>query len=142
MFFRDILIENNVIINSHLHGITIGETNGLTIRHNTLIRNRRSGEKSFSEQLASPSINVAPRSRHVRITDNIAYRFPTPQDSSWVLKNNLEIQDEGRVRPGFYDLVFENARNGDPRNLASFRYRKGGPAAVLGVGAPQLEPNE
>lgn len=142
MFFRDILVENNVIINAHLHGITIGETDGLTIRNNTLIRNRRSEGEGFSEQLASPAVNVAPASRNVRITGNIAYRFPAPQGPRWVLQNNLAIQDAGRARPGFYDLVFENARHGDPQDLASFRYRRDGPAAGRGIGAPQLEPEE
>lgn len=142
MFFRDILVEDNVIINAHLHGITIGETDGLTIRNNTLIRNRRSEGKRFSEELASPRITVASASRNVRITNNIAYRFPAPEGPDWVVQDNLAIQDAGRARPGFYDLVFENARRGDPQDLASFRYRRGGPAAGRGIGAPQLEPQK
>lgn len=29
MFYRDIVIEENVILNAHQHGITVGETDGL-----------------------------------------------------------------------------------------------------------------
>lgn len=142
MFFRDILVEDNVIINAHLHGITIGETDGLIIRNNTLIRNRGSEGPGFSDDLASPQINVAAASRNVQILGNIAYRFPAPQARDWKVRDNLAIQDIGRGKSGFYDLVFENARTGDPQDLASFRYRPDGPAAGRGIGAPQLEPQK
>ena len=39
MFYQNILIENNVIYNAHAHGITVGETDGLTIRNNTILYN-------------------------------------------------------------------------------------------------------
>ena len=39
MLYRNILIENNVIYNAHAHGITVGETDGLTIRNNTILYN-------------------------------------------------------------------------------------------------------
>lgn len=142
MFYRDLLFENNVIVNAHLHGISIGETDGLIIRNNTLIRNRLSEGKGFSDELASPRIRVAPSSRNVRVEGNLAYWFPRPQGADWKVTNNLVIQDDGRGKPGYYGLVFENAQNGDPQNLASFRYRWDGPAAGRGIGAPQLEPEK
>ena len=45
MFYRNVIIEDNVIINAHLHGISVGETAGLKIANNTVIRNARSQGK-------------------------------------------------------------------------------------------------
>ncbi|WP_186312404.1 right-handed parallel beta-helix repeat-containing protein [Cereibacter sediminicola] len=138
MFFRDVLIENNVIINGHLHGITIGESDGLTIRNNTLIRNRVSEGKGFSDILASPRITVASRSREVTIERNAAHGFPAARKPDWAVTGNLVIQDETRTKPGVYAEVFEDGLTRDPSNLAAFRYRAGGPLDGTGIGAPQL----
>ena len=37
MYYQNVLIENNIIYNAHTHGITVGETIGLTIDHNTAL---------------------------------------------------------------------------------------------------------
>ena len=44
MFYRNITIEDNVIYNAQVHGITVGETHGLTIKNNTILRNQASGD--------------------------------------------------------------------------------------------------
>ena len=44
MFYRDVTIEDNVIYNAHAHGITVGETHRLTIKNNTVLHNRASGD--------------------------------------------------------------------------------------------------
>ena len=38
MFYQNVVIENNTIYNSHLHGITVAETNGLVIANNTVVQ--------------------------------------------------------------------------------------------------------
>jgi parallel beta-helix repeat protein len=37
MAYRNVLIENNTISNAHVHGITVGESIGLTVRKNAVI---------------------------------------------------------------------------------------------------------
>jgi hypothetical protein len=37
MFYKNILIEDNTIKNAHTHGITVGETDGLTIQNNLIV---------------------------------------------------------------------------------------------------------
>jgi hypothetical protein len=42
MFYRNVTIEGNVIVNAHLHGVSIGEVDGLIISKNTILHNARS----------------------------------------------------------------------------------------------------
>lgn len=145
LFFRDILIEQNVILNAHSHGILIGAGDRLTVRNNTLIRNHASEEPRFSETLASPAIHVAPQSRHVVITGNAAFAVPSAEGADWHVDDNLTIQSERRLAPGFYGTVFASPfaeAPGDPLDLDRFRYRKDGPLDGHGIGAARLEPTQ
>lgn len=138
LFFRNIRIENNVIINAHIHGIYVGETDGLAILNNTLIRNSRSEAERFNEVWASPQIKVAERSRNVVIKRNAAFRFPRSEAADWSVRDNVSIQSERRMDAGFYGRVFENALAGDPLDLANFRYLATGPLSDGRVGAFRL----
>ena len=66
MYYQNITIENNVIYNAHSHGITVGETDGLTISNNTILHNRDSGA---GELVFVPTINVANASVDVTVTE-------------------------------------------------------------------------
>ncbi len=141
MFYRNITIEDNVIINAHLHGITVGETAGLRIMNNSVIRNARSQGKDDNPGLWTPQIRVAPTSTEVVIAKNVTSKitgYDTQAD--WSVADNYLIQDRFPAQQGFYDQVFVAARSGDPTNLASFAYLSGGPLDGVGVGAPQLDP--
>lgn len=143
MLYRNIRIERNVIVNAHLHGIAVGESDGVIIRNNTLVRNRRSeGDLGSDEGLASPRIRVAPQSRNVSVERNVAFAFPEPAGPGWTVRDNFLVQAERRLKPGFYDKVFVDALSGDPRNLRNFRYRQDGPLAGRGIGAPLLSVGE
>ncbi|MGR3465596.1 right-handed parallel beta-helix repeat-containing protein [Limimaricola sp.] len=140
MHYRDITIEQNVIVNAHLHGITVGEADGVTIRRNTLIRNRLQGEADNPAQW-TPRITVAPGGRDVRIERNAAIGVTTPRDgrAGWVVASNVSIQDQAPMQPGHYGAVFADALHGDPADLASFAYRTGGPLQGHGMGAARLD---
>ena len=71
MFYRNIAITGNVIINSHLHGITVAETKDLTIADNTLIRNRLTDGNTDNPPLWTPQINVSERAENVSILRNL-----------------------------------------------------------------------
>ena len=131
MFYQDILIEENVIINGHLHGITVGETDGLTIRRNTLLRNQNSARgENRGRTVTIPGINIAGSSKNVAILDNIAARFPEPAPDRWV-EGNLQVQDISPLQPGYYHRLFAAALLGDPRELENFIY-----LPEVGLGRP------
>ncbi len=134
MFYRNISITENLIINAHLHGITVGETMGLTIANNTLIRNPGSAGKKKKYQLWTPQISIKHRSRDVRITANVAeavHGFREQED--WQLRDNLMVQNRSRLKPGHYSQVLDTF---DPQDPTTTRPRPGGPLDGTGIGAP------
>jgi len=136
MFYRNIEITENLIINAHLHGITVGHTEGLKITNNTLVRNPKSAGKQKNYNLWTPRIRVAPPSRNVTIARNAT---PTidgyKAQEDWALDQNLKIQDRGRLEGGHYSTVFAGH---DPLDPASFQPRTGGPLDGTGIGAPKF----
>lgn len=138
MFYRNVTIEENVIINAHLHGITVGESNGLRIQRNTLVHNAASdGKKGKSRTVWIPQIRVARASKNVKVLQNI---MPTltgyKEQHSWEVADNVLIQDRYPSRAGYYDKIFLAARSGDPRNLANFTYID--PKVAARAGAKRL----
>lgn len=141
MYYRNIVIEENVIVNAHLHGITVGETRGLTIRNNTLIHNAQSDGAQQNDALWRPQIRVVEDARDVIIRANAAHRLPkAPGRQDWVIQNNLEIQDQRPGRSNHVHQLFAAAQSGDPRELHNFRYRPDGALALAHIGASRLHP--
>lgn len=142
MFYNDIAITNNVIINAHLHGITIGETDGLRIQNNTVVRNARSEGKRSNIALWVPQIRVAETSRDVWIERNVTGKVTGAQNQSdWIVFQNLIVQDRARMKPGFYGTVFGIQALRDPTQIESFIAAKGGPLDGTQIGAPRLAGN-
>jgi hypothetical protein len=140
MFYRNITITGNVIINAHLHGISVGETDGLVIANNAVLRNRLAEGPDDNPGLWTPQIRVAEASRDVAITHNVTARVPEiAGQPDWNVRDNLIVQDRGRLGEGiFYDLVFVNALAGDPSDLTSFAPRPGGALDGTGIGPDLL----
>ena len=139
MFYRNVTIEGNAIINAHLHGITMGETAGLVIRNNSVLRNARSEGEADNPVLWIPQIRVAPTSTEVVVERNVTSKivgYETQGD--WTVAGNLDVQDRFPGQPGFYDQVFVAARSGDPSNLGSFAPLAGGPLDGTGIGSALL----
>ncbi|MFN3938086.1 MAG: right-handed parallel beta-helix repeat-containing protein, partial [Gemmobacter sp.] len=65
MFYRNIEIAGNVIINSHLHGITVGETEGLVIRNNTMLRSPYTATPPREGNIRFPTIRLKAASERV-----------------------------------------------------------------------------
>lgn len=138
MFYRDVVIEDNVIVNGHLHGITLGESDGVVVRRNTLLRNHNMvTAKNRKKAVTIPRIQVAGDSRRVTITGNIAPQVQKGKQG-WTVKDNLVAQDVTIRRPGYYHELFTDAQTGDPRRVETFVVRKGSPADRKGLGATRL----
>ena len=143
MLYRNVRIEGNVIINAHLHGITVGETKGLIIANNTLVQNVASKGSDKSVGLWIPRIFASAASIDVRILRNVTAEISGYEtQASWTIRDNLIVQNQTRAKGGFYDLMFSNAINGDPSDLASFAYRPDGPLFGAGLGAERLNSAE
>ncbi len=122
MFYRNVTVAGNVIVNGHLHGITLGETLGATIRNNTLLRAPAFAKGGMKDEgVHVPRINLAEASRDVAILDNLAGGFPEPRPG-WRMEGNATVQDRTVMRPGYYAKYFAAPGRGDPANLASYLY--------------------
>lgn len=138
MFYRNVTIEDNVILNGHLHGISIGEAEGVTIRRNTVLRDPRLlARTAKAEAKAIPRIRVNPASLDVDIEDNIAFMLPQVRPG-WKIAGNLKAQDMAPTQPGFYDALFLPRPPGSAGGLAALTWlmvRPGSPADKPGLGA-------
>ena len=138
MYYSNVLIEENVIINAHSHGITLGETAGLTIRNNSVLHNDGGARDGVDAGVEIPTIRVNSASTGVTVTNNATGGLSGWNGQlGWVVKNNAFIQDQDPQAPGFYGDVFIStslqAVNGvhDPRAV------EGGMLDKLGAGATQ-----
>lgn len=136
IYYRDIVIEENVIINAHTHGITVGDAIGVTVQRNTIVQNPEATPGDPASRRYTPSIRMAEVSRGVLVTDNIVSRVVGYDgQAGWRVSGNLEVQNQSTLGPGYYGLVFQG---GAPERVDSFRYRPDGPAARAGLGAAML----
>ena len=145
MFYRNITIEDNVIYNAHVHGITVGETHGLTIKNNTILRNQAAGDDKL---VHVPRINLSEKSTDVVVENNLIamagnpkLTLPAKTNATWI-KNNLLVQ---RDRPGesnYYGRLFVNALADGEATLDDLRGMPGGLIEQMGVGARLTRFNE
>ena len=139
MFYQNVLIEENVILNAHLHGITVGETDGLTIRNNTVIRNARSEGPGGSPELWTPRITLVPASRNVAIRSNVTSALVGQgRQSGWDIHDNLLVQDRNPRLTHYYGDVFAPTALEDPTRIEPFIALPGGPLDGTGIGASRL----
>lgn len=140
MYYRNITIEGNVIINAHMHGIMVGETDGLIIRNNSVLHNARSDGKKQNMNLWTPQVRVVGTARNVRIENNVLHKIGGHEgQSDWTVRNNVEVQDRFANQANHYNALFMAAITGDPRDIGSFRYLRGGALAGSGLGAALLD---
>ncbi|MBM7070221.1 PKD domain-containing protein [Actibacterium sp. 188UL27-1] len=112
MFYRNVTITNNLVINGMANGIGVGETFGLTVTNNTLL------PAPGVDWPPTPVIRVQPASRDVQITNNVAkavnvqdtatkqIRAEGETDTDWTLDRNMTIQTRDPDAPGYLgDLV-------------------------------------
>ena len=86
-FYSNFLIEDNIIRNTHQHGITVGEVDGLVIRNNTVVEGQ--GDNTSG---TTPRINVSEDALNVTITQNIAHDIMGPNGAS--ISQNLLIDPD------------------------------------------------
>jgi hypothetical protein len=128
MFFRNVVITGNFIRNSQLHGITVGETDGLVIANNTLVQAAQSPRPLH---VTVPGINVKATSRNVRVADNISPRFSEPT-AGWIFENNVRVQRNFPRANDFYGNFFVDGLASGAVPLENFQLV---PGAIVGRNA-------
>ncbi|WP_353475857.1 right-handed parallel beta-helix repeat-containing protein (plasmid) [Salipiger sp. H15] len=66
-FFRDIVIEDNVILNGHINSLVIGETIGLAVVGNLVLQDPGAG----TDRIDTPILSIARRSAEVTVSGNV-----------------------------------------------------------------------
>lgn len=138
MYYRNVLIEDNVIVNSHAHGITVGETIGLIIRNNSVLHDDGNLPDGEDPAVNIPRINLSENSLGVIVDHNLTAGITgwTGQ-TGWTVGNNLIVQDQNPADPGYYGNVFlTSTLDGERSGLHEFRIITGSPADTRGIGAP------
>ncbi|GIT93281.1 hypothetical protein JANAI61_37390 [Jannaschia sp. AI_61] len=137
MFYQNILIEENVIVNGHVHGINIGETNGLTIRNNSVLHNDGGTVDGVDEQVEIPRIRVAESATDVTITQNaVAEIIGHTDQPDWSVGMNAFVQDQNPNTPGYYGDVFLTSSLVPVDGVHNPRALPGGMLDRLDAGAP------
>lgn len=107
MFYQRITITDNVIVNGQTHGITVGETDGLTIANNTVVHSDGSEPDGADPSVEIPRIKVADSAVNVTIADNITSEIVGHTDQpTWHVSGNAFVQDQDPFASGYYDDVF------------------------------------
>jgi PKD repeat protein len=135
LFYKNVLIEENVITNGHLHGITVGETAGLTIRGNTILHADGRDVDEMDSPVEIPRINVKTTSTDVTITGNaVASINGHAGQAGWTVGQNAFVQDQDPKAAGYYGDEFISsslAPGADPIAV------DGGLLDALGAGAAE-----
>ncbi|MDE3027159.1 MAG: right-handed parallel beta-helix repeat-containing protein [Paracoccaceae bacterium] len=140
MYYRNIVIEDNTLTNNHHHGITVGETDGLVIRHNTVLEvpdtSATAASRTGSPATYVPTINVNPKDHNVVIEGNVTAAINGySKQPDWAVCDNVLVEKGSNT-----------AENGYPRsfitstlvNGGTILARPGGKIDRLHAGAPAL----
>lgn len=138
MYYKNILIEGNIIYNAHSHGITVGETDGLVIRQNSVLRHE--GElHGASGAATAPVIRVAEDSSEVVIEKNVVARIVGGSDqASWSRSGNVLVQDDNLQLPGYFGNNFLSSTFDHIDGALKYIVLPGSEIEAIGAGSPRL----
>ncbi len=107
MYYRNVTIADNVIINGQYHGITLGQTIGGTISNNTVLHSDGNTPDGGDPVVEIPVINVAGQSTGIIITQNVTGQINGwSGQSGWVVTQNALVQDQDKNAAGYYGDIF------------------------------------
>ncbi len=136
MFYQNVTIENNVITNAHLHGITVGQTNGLIVRQNSVLHTDGGAADGADATVEIPQINIAANSTGVTITGNATAGINGwSGQAGWSVAQNAFVQDQRPGTPGYYGDVFISSTWQNDHGMHHFTAISGGMIDLLKAGA-------
>lgn len=120
-FYKNIVVENNIILGGQMHGISAGEVDGLVIRGNVVLQHP---DVSSQKTVYTPSIHVAKDSVNVKIEDNVTHKTPgaadinwfkVPTPAKWQISDNTIVPTKTTVEKVLgYDPFKEGVKPGTP----------------------------
>lgn len=133
MYFQNVTIEDNLIVNGHTHGIFVGASNGVDISGNTVVHSDGSAPDGVDAPVEIPRIVISPLSLDVSITDNITAEISDIPEgrTDWTVSGNVLVQDQDVTAPNHYNDVFVSSTIGE-----DFIPQASGPAGHLGLATP------
>jgi hypothetical protein len=110
-YYSSITIQNNLIYNGHSHGITVGETNVVTVSNNTLLQNPQSTMGNGKTRVSwAPGIRIAKNSTAVQIFSNLAKEVNAGPNAD--IHGNVIVNYFGSNQPNSVGQMFVGASTG------------------------------
>ncbi|MHC0055787.1 right-handed parallel beta-helix repeat-containing protein, partial [Actibacterium sp. D379-3] len=143
MYYQNVVIEGNEIYNGHLHGITVGETAGLTVSNNSVLHADGNRPDGADDEVEIPTININSASTDVTITNNaVADINGYAEQPDWTVKDNAYVQDQDPDAPGWYEDVFTAESLSSETGGHAYVPAEGGMLDMLDAGAVPTLPSE
>lgn len=128
MYYRNITIEDQVIYNGHTHGISVGATDVISVRNNTLLEN-----------FHDPAANDGSADTPTIITEHGGPWLNNTSGNNIVSKPNtyaaLVVQRDDPAAANYYSDLFVNALADGAATLQDLEALPGGLIEQLGVGS-------
>jgi parallel beta-helix repeat protein len=137
MYYQNVVIEGNTIVNGHLHGIVVGETAGLTISNNSVLHSDGASTDGADSSVEIPRISVAETSTNVTITQNATSSINGYTDQAdWNVSQNAFVQDQDQNAAGWYGDVFVTSTLNTSEGASAIRVIEGSLLTQMQAGAP------
>jgi PKD repeat protein len=136
MYYQNVTITGNVIVNGHLHGIAVGETDGLLIENNTVVHADGGDDDGLDEAVEIPAIYVAEDSTNVTISQNVTGGVNGDiGQEDWTVTDNVIVQDQDPNGENYYGDVFITSTLAPEDGLHTYVAVPGGVIEQAGAGA-------
>ena len=136
LFYRNVQITDNVIINAQAHGITVGETDGLVISQNTVTHADGANQDGADASVEIPRIRVSDAAVNVTVTNNITGGLSLPTAPvGWDVAGNVIVQDQDPDAPNYYGDLFAPLPQTVGGSANNYQAIPGGVLEQLGAGA-------
>ncbi|WP_424831779.1 right-handed parallel beta-helix repeat-containing protein [Ruegeria sp.] len=132
MFYQNLLIEDNMIYNGHIHGIAVSGANNVTVSNNTVL----AVPGLLTGGVSVPQINVSSVSTNVTINQNVTSGVVghTGQ-ADWSVSNNVFAQNTNPNGANYYDNLFTYHATGAQDGYNQFGVKSGSVIETLGAGS-------
>lgn len=135
MFYRNFLIEDNVVIGAAANALHVGAIDGLVIRNNTVLH----AEPVSGQSSSVPRIGVMPESRNVIISDNVTTGLVGYRDQTdWTVEGNWILQNKDPSAPDHYSQHFVAPYGQLGGHVEKLWVKADSPIYESGAGAEQM----
>lgn len=136
MYYRNIKIANNVIVNGQYHGITVGQSIGVSITNNSVLHSDGNTPDGRDSGVEIPHIYVMAGSSLVQISHNLTGGVTASRgQSDWAIGHNMVVQDQYANEAHYYSDLFTALSLQGQNGSHNFLAIPGGVIDLAGVGA-------